>query len=100
MAKKNNIDEDEKPKRILTPLEKLELSQIKLVAVILMKDRQLAMVEESTASITQMIASISSVYQLTEKNQSAMNSESSNQAPTKATHQPDQQNEHRRDPPT
>ncbi len=39
---------DEKPKRVLTPLEKLELSQIKLVAVILMKNRQLAMVEEAT----------------------------------------------------
>jgi type IV pilus assembly protein PilP len=39
---------DEKPKRVLTPLEKMELSQIKLVAVILMKNRQLAMVEEAT----------------------------------------------------
>ncbi len=39
---------DEKPKRILTPLEKLDLGQIKLVAVILMKNRQLAMVEETT----------------------------------------------------
>lgn len=36
------------PKRILTPLEKLELSQIKLVAVVLMDDKQLAMVEESS----------------------------------------------------
>lgn len=41
-------DIEDKPKRILTPLEKLDLSQIKLVAVILMKNRQLAMVEEST----------------------------------------------------
>ncbi len=41
-------DIDDKPKRILTPLEKLDLSQIKLVAVILMKNRQLAMVEETT----------------------------------------------------
>jgi type IV pilus assembly protein PilP len=39
---------DEKPKRVLTPLEKMELSQIKLVAVILMENRQLAMVEEAT----------------------------------------------------
>lgn len=39
---------DEKPKRVLTPLEKMELSQIKLVAVILMENRQLAMVEETT----------------------------------------------------
>lgn len=41
-------DIEEKPKRMLTPLEKLELSQIRLVAVILMKNRQLAMVEEAT----------------------------------------------------
>ncbi len=40
--------DDGKPKRILTPLEKMDLGQIKLVAVILMKNRQLAMVEEST----------------------------------------------------
>ncbi len=40
--------DDGKPKRILTPLEKMDLSQIKLVAVILMKNRQLAMVEETT----------------------------------------------------
>jgi type IV pilus assembly protein PilP len=39
---------DEKPKRMLTPLEKMELSQIKLVAVILMEKRQLAMVEEAS----------------------------------------------------
>jgi len=43
-----SVVDDEKPKKLLTPLEKIELSQIKLVAVILMKDRQLAMVEEST----------------------------------------------------
>ncbi|MCP3942164.1 MAG: pilus assembly protein PilP [Desulfobacteraceae bacterium] len=43
-----NLDIDEKPKRMLTPLEKIDLSQIKLVAVILMKKRQLAMVEETT----------------------------------------------------
>jgi type IV pilus assembly protein PilP len=36
------------PKRILTPLEKIELSQIRLVAVIIMKDRQIAMVEEAS----------------------------------------------------
>jgi len=42
------LDIEDKPKRILTPLEKLDLSQIKLVAVILMKNRQLAMVEETT----------------------------------------------------
>lgn len=39
---------DEKPKRVLTPLEKMELSQIKLVAVVLMEKRQLAMVEEAS----------------------------------------------------
>jgi type IV pilus assembly protein PilP len=38
---------DERPKRILTPLEKIELSQIRLVAVIIMKNRQIAMVEEA-----------------------------------------------------
>eukprot|EP01156_Anaeramoeba_ignava_P018353 Anaeramoba_ignava/a91494_8.p2 GENE.a91494_8~~a91494_8.p2 ORF type:complete len:225 (-),score=10.96 a91494_8:78-752(-) len=38
----------QEPQRILTPLEKLELSQIRLVAVILMKDRQIAMVEDPT----------------------------------------------------
>ena len=36
-----------KPKRILTPLEKMDLSQIKLVAVIEMKGRAIAMVEEA-----------------------------------------------------
>jgi len=41
-------DIDDKPKRMLTPLEKLSLSQIKLVAVILMENRQLAMVEDAT----------------------------------------------------
>jgi len=39
---------DDRPKRILTPLEKIELSQIRLVAVIIMKDRQIAMVEEAS----------------------------------------------------
>jgi type IV pilus assembly protein PilP len=38
---------DDRPKRILTPLEKIELSQIRLVAVILMKGKQIAMVEEA-----------------------------------------------------
>ncbi len=36
-----------KPKRMLTPLEKMDLSQIKLVAVIQMTGRSLAMVEEA-----------------------------------------------------
>ncbi|MCF6247346.1 MAG: pilus assembly protein PilP [Desulfobacula sp.] len=35
------------PARILTPLEKIELNQIRLVAVIVMKDRRIAMVEEA-----------------------------------------------------
>ncbi|SDT87135.1 pilus assembly protein PilP [Desulfobacula phenolica] len=39
---------DDRPKRILTPLEKIDLNQIRLVAVIVMKDRQIAMVEEAT----------------------------------------------------
>jgi len=39
---------DEGPKRILTPLEKIELSQIRLVAVIIMKTKKIAMVEEAS----------------------------------------------------
>ena len=39
---------DDRPKRILTPLEKIELSQIRLVAVILMKNKQIAMVEDAS----------------------------------------------------
>ena len=38
---------DEGPKRILTPLEKIDLSQIRLVAVIIMKNKRIAMVEEA-----------------------------------------------------
>ena len=38
---------DLKPKRTLTPLEKLELSQVKLVAVVEMQGRTIAMVEEA-----------------------------------------------------
>lgn len=40
--------EDTGPKRILTPLEKIDLSQIRLVAVLQMKDRSIAMVEEAS----------------------------------------------------
>lgn len=40
--------EPEAPKRVLTPLEKMNLSQIKLVAVVLMESEALAMVEEAT----------------------------------------------------
>jgi len=40
-------DKDDKPKRILTPLEKIELSQVRLVAVIILKNRRIAMVEEA-----------------------------------------------------
>jgi type IV pilus assembly protein PilP len=39
---------DERPKRILTPLEKIGLNQIRLVAVIIMKNRHIAMVEEAS----------------------------------------------------
>jgi type IV pilus assembly protein PilP len=39
---------DNGPARILTPLEKIELSQIRLVAVVILKDRRIAMVEEAT----------------------------------------------------
>jgi len=38
---------DKRPERILTPLEKIELSQIRLVAVIIMKNKRIAMVEEA-----------------------------------------------------
>ncbi len=39
---------ENKPIRMLTPLEKLDLSQIKLVAVVRLKSRAIAMVEESS----------------------------------------------------
>ncbi len=39
---------DTRSKRVLTPLEKIELSQIRLVAVIIMKNKSIAMVEESS----------------------------------------------------
>lgn len=40
--------DQKKPDRILTPLEKIELSQIRLVAIITMKNRRIAMVEEAS----------------------------------------------------
>ena len=42
------LDEDTKPKRILTPLEKMDLNQIRLVAIIEMTGRSIAMVEEAS----------------------------------------------------
>jgi len=39
---------DEQPKRILTPLEKIGLDQIRLVAVVIMEKMQIAMVEEAS----------------------------------------------------
>jgi len=39
---------DDNPQRNLTPLEKIELSQIRLVAVIIMEKKRIAMVEEAT----------------------------------------------------
>lgn len=39
---------DETPQRILTPLEKIELGQIRLVAVVIMESKKIAMVEEAT----------------------------------------------------
>lgn len=42
------IKKPDKPRRVLTPLEKMELSQIKLVAVVIMEGRKIAMVEEAT----------------------------------------------------
>ncbi len=47
-AVKGGESDEDKPKRMLTPLEKMDLSQIKLVAVVLMKGRALAMVEEAS----------------------------------------------------
>ncbi|WP_457552371.1 pilus assembly protein PilP [Desulfobacula sp.] len=38
---------DQRPKRMLTPLERIGLSQIRLAAVIMMKNRQIAMVEDA-----------------------------------------------------
>ena len=53
IAEKNEVvgsgsSGDSKLERILTPLEKLELSQVKLVAVVEMQDRAIAMVEEAS----------------------------------------------------
>ncbi|MCA1784656.1 MAG: pilus assembly protein PilP, partial [Desulfobacteraceae bacterium] len=42
------IEKSDKPRRILTPLEKMDLSQIKLVAVVIAGTRKIAMVEEAT----------------------------------------------------
>ena len=39
---------DNRPKRMLTPLEKIEWNQIRLVAVIIMENRRIAMVEETS----------------------------------------------------
>ncbi|MDQ1270326.1 MAG: Tfp pilus assembly protein PilP [Thermodesulfobacteriota bacterium] len=54
IAEKNEVvgsassgDSKLESERILTPLEKLELSQVKLVAVVEMQDRAIAMVEEA-----------------------------------------------------
>lgn len=47
-TEENTAVKDKRPKRILTPLEKFDLSQIRLVAVILMKNKKIAMVEEAT----------------------------------------------------
>ncbi|MEX1299835.1 MAG: pilus assembly protein PilP [Desulfotignum sp.] len=38
----------EKPRRILTPLEKMTLSQLKLVAIVMGENWKIAMVEEAT----------------------------------------------------
>ncbi len=39
---------DDNPQRILTPLEKIELGQIRLVAVVIMENKKIAMVEDAT----------------------------------------------------
>jgi type IV pilus assembly protein PilP len=44
----SEVLEPDKPKRILTPLEKMSLSQIKLVAVVIGENKKIAMVEEAT----------------------------------------------------
>ncbi|WP_321413909.1 pilus assembly protein PilP [uncultured Desulfobacter sp.] len=48
VSAESDSSEDSKPKRTLTPLEKLALSQVKLVAVVEMQNRTIAMVEEAT----------------------------------------------------
>jgi len=45
---KPEIQKPEKPRRVLTPLEKMSLSQIKLVAVVITDSRKIAMVEEAS----------------------------------------------------
>jgi type IV pilus assembly protein PilP len=47
-AEPSEIRKPDKPRRMLTPLEKMSLSQIKLVAVVMGEDLKLAMVEEAT----------------------------------------------------
>lgn len=44
----SKVLEPDKPKRILTPLEKMSLSQLKLVAVVIGENKKIAMVEEAT----------------------------------------------------
>jgi len=39
---------DDNPQRVLTPLEKIELNQIRLVAVVITESKRIAMVEEAT----------------------------------------------------
>lgn len=45
--KTEEVPVDDAPKRILTPLEKIDLTQIRLTAVIIMEKRQIAMVEDA-----------------------------------------------------
>ncbi len=47
-AEESQLVKDDNPQRTLTPLEKIELGQIRLVAVIIMGNKKLAMVEEAT----------------------------------------------------
>ena len=44
----SEVLEPDKPQRILTPLEKMALSQIKLVAVVIGENKKISMVEEAT----------------------------------------------------
>ncbi|MDT8379534.1 MAG: pilus assembly protein PilP [Desulfotignum sp.] len=47
-ATPSGAGEPDRPRRILTPLEKMSLSQIKLVAVVMGENLKIAMVEEAT----------------------------------------------------
>lgn len=47
-AAETEVRKPDKPRRMLTPLEKMTLSQLKLVAVVIGENKKIAMVEEAT----------------------------------------------------